>query len=95
MKTEFLDITDDPGDIVGEFRSRFHDTGRFHDRYAGAKFAAYLFRAHEEGDESGRPQLARSRVEEAQLFIEAAHACYTRMLQSQASGDGDRVKVAR
>ena len=82
VKTELLDINDDPGDIVGEFRSRFHDTGRFHDRYAGAKFAAYLFRAHEEedGDGSERPQqLARSRVEEAQLFIEAAYRCYERM----------------
>ena len=84
VKTEFLDVTDDPGDIISEFRTRFHDTRRFHDRYAGAKFAAYLFRAHEQG-EVERPQLARSRVEEAQLFIEAAYGCYERM--------GNRVTV--
>jgi sulfite reductase (ferredoxin) len=79
VKTEFLDITDDPDHIVAEFRTRFHDTKRFHDRFAGSKFASYLFQAHEVGGNGGRPEQARERVEEAQLFIEAAYACYERM----------------
>jgi sulfite reductase (ferredoxin) len=79
VKTEFLDITDDPDHIVTEFRTRFHDTKRFHDRFAGAKFASYLFHAHEVGGNGGRPEQARERVEEAQLFIEAAYACYEKM----------------
>ncbi|HET9949609.1 MAG TPA: nitrite/sulfite reductase [Longimicrobiales bacterium] len=79
VKTEFYDITDDPDQIVAEFRKRFHDTKRFHDRFAGAKFAAYLFSAHEAGGNGGRPEQARERVEEAQLFIEAAYACYEKM----------------
>ena len=79
VKTEFLDITDDPDHIVTEFRTRFHDTRRFHDRFAGAKFATYLFHAHEVGGNGGRPEQARERVEEAQLFIEAAYACYEKM----------------
>ncbi len=79
VKTEFLDVTDDPEHIVEEFRTRFHATKRFHDRFAGAKFASYLFRAHEVGGNGGRPDQARDRVQEAQLFIEAAYACYERM----------------
>jgi len=79
VKTEFLDVTDDPDHVVGEFRARFHDTKRFHDRFAGAKFASYLFQAHEAGGNGGRPEQARERVEEAQLFIEAAYACYEKM----------------
>ncbi len=79
VKTEFHDVTDDPDQIVSEFKTRFHETKRFHDRFAGAKFASYLFQAHEVGGNGGRPEQARERVEEAQLFIEAAYACYERM----------------
>jgi len=79
VKTEFWDVTDDADQIVREFRSRFHDTERFHDRFAGSKFASYLFGAHETGGNGGRPEQARERVEEAQLFIEAAYKCYERM----------------
>ena len=80
VKTEFLNITDDANQIVDEFRTRFHDTKRFHDRFAGAKFANYLFQAHEVGGNGGRPEQAREKVEEAQLFIEAAYACYEKMV---------------
>ncbi len=80
VKTEFLDITDDADQIVDEFRTRFHETKRFHDRFAGAKFANYLFQAHEVGGNGGRPEQAREKVEEAQLFIEAAYACYEKMV---------------
>jgi sulfite reductase (ferredoxin) len=79
VKTEFLDITDEPDHIVTEFRTRFHDTKRFHDKYAGAKFANYLFTAHEVSGNGGRKDLAKERVQEAQLFIEAAYACYEKM----------------
>ena len=47
--------------------------------WKGAKFAGYLFAAHEAGGSGGRPEQARERVEEAQLFIEAAYACYEKM----------------
>ena len=75
VKTEFHDVTDDSDQIVEEFKTRFHETKRFHDRFAGAKFANYLLRAHKVGGNGGRPDQARERVEEAQLFIEAAYAC--------------------
>ena len=56
IKTDFIDIGDDPDAIVREFRARFFDTRLFFDKYAGGKFAMYLFRRHE----SGPPRDARS-----------------------------------
>jgi len=85
VKTEFYDITDDPDHIVTEFRTRFDETKRFHDKFAGAKFASYLFGAHEAGGNGGRPEQARERVEEAQLFIEAAYKCYEKMSTTGAT----------
>ena len=79
VKTEFLDITDDAEHIVSEFRTRFHDTKRFHDKFAGPKFANYLFAAHEVTGNGDRQDQAKQRVQEAQLFIEAAYACYEKM----------------
>jgi sulfite reductase (ferredoxin) len=73
-----IDIGDDPAQIVGEFKSRFHDTGLFHDPFAGPKFANYFFHAYEEPLERPSLEAAHQRIEEAQLFIEAAHALYNR-----------------
>ncbi len=66
---------------MDEFRSRLVDTEIFKDRYAGGKFAQYFFRAHDEVQrgEAATDDLARKRIEEAQLFVEAAHACFGRM----------------
>ena len=79
VKTQFLDIPEDADQIVSEFRTRFIDTQMFHDRAAGAKFANYLFRHHEEREQNPTSEVAHQIIEEAQLFIEAAHACYGRM----------------
>ncbi len=69
----------EPDAVVEAFRLHFHDTGVFHDPFAGAKFANYLFRAHGDGNKAFSAESARQRIEEAQLFIEAAHACNSRM----------------
>tara|TARA_B100001123_G_scaffold451307_1_gene630483 strand:+ start:12562 stop:14832 length:2271 start_codon:yes stop_codon:yes gene_type:complete len=79
IKTEFIDISDDPKDIVGEFKKRFFDTQIFFDKYAGGKFAMYLFRRHETNEPKGTGDAARQLVEEAQLFLEASHACRARL----------------
>ena len=73
-----IDVGDDPAQIVGEFKTRFHDTGLFHDPFAGPKFANYFFHAYEEPLEQATLEAAHQRIEEAQLFIEAAHALYNR-----------------
>lgn len=79
VRTQFLDIPEDPDQIIAEFRTRFVETELFSDRAAGAKFANYLFRHHEERDPNPSSEVAHQIIEEAQLFIEAAHACYGRM----------------
>ena len=85
VKTEFIDISDDPDQIVNEFRTRFFDTQLFFDKYAGGKFAMYLFRRHEATDRPGTAEAARQLIEEAQLFLEASHACQARLAARQAS----------
>ncbi len=80
-RTELPNLAADPDEIVRQFKTRFHDTQRFHDPFAGAKFANYLFRAHEANGDPLAPDAAHRRIEEAQLFIEAAHACNTRLGQ--------------
>lgn len=79
IKTEFIDISDDPDDIIREFRIRFFDTKLFFDKYAGGKFAMYLFRRHEKPEQASTAETSRQLVEEAQLFLEASHSCQTRL----------------
>jgi sulfite reductase (ferredoxin) len=66
-------------EIVAEFRKHFYDTQVFFDPFAGGKFAHYLFRAHEERDKSTTGEAAHQLIEEATLFVDAAHQCYTRL----------------
>jgi sulfite reductase (ferredoxin) len=72
-------LGDDPDEIIQAFRSHLYDTKRFWDPYAGGKFAQYLFLAHEHREPITVADAARRRIEEASLFIEAAHSCYQRM----------------
>jgi sulfite reductase (ferredoxin) len=74
VKAEYIDVTNEPAVIVKEFRVRFYDTNLLGDRYAGSKFAQYLFRRHDSPPKDHTLDHAHRIVEEAQLFIEAAHA---------------------
>ena len=78
IKTEFIDIGDNPDTVVREFRTRFFDTKVFFDKYAGGKFAMYLFRRHESGPHD-TAEAAHHLIEEAHLFLEACHACAARI----------------
>jgi len=66
-------------EIVREFNTRFYDTERFFDTYAKGKVAQYLLAKHAGPDDTGDKGAASRLVEEAQLFIEAAHAAEARM----------------
>jgi sulfite reductase (ferredoxin) len=68
----------DANEIVGEFRRHFYDTQLFFDQFAGPKFAQYFFRAHEEHAKTASLEEAHQLIEEATLFVDAAHQCYTR-----------------
>jgi sulfite reductase (ferredoxin) len=68
----------EPDEIVREFRTLLVDPQIFWDQYAGAKFAQYLFKAHEDKGNTGTKEAAHQLIEEAQLFVDAAHQCYTK-----------------
>jgi len=79
VKINHQNISDDPGEIVAEFRTRFYDTQKFWDPYAGGKFANYLFDAHQKASQPHTGDSSRYLIDEAQLFIDAAHSCYNKM----------------
>ena len=79
VKIESSGVADDPALIVREFRARFYDTQKFFDPFAGGKFAHYLFSAHEKSSEPHTRDSTRLLIDEAQLFIDAAHSCYNRI----------------
>jgi len=78
VRTEYIDVTWDPDEIVAEWKKRFFDSERFFDRFAKGTFGRYLLDRHANGAQSPSAEAAAQRVEEAQLFIEAAHACEAR-----------------
>jgi sulfite reductase (ferredoxin) len=79
VKLQLMEVSEDPEEVVREFRARFYDTQLFFDKYAGGKFAHYLFRRHGRPPARLTPDAGRQAVEEAQLFLDAAHACRTRL----------------
>jgi sulfite reductase (ferredoxin) len=79
VKIETSGIADDPALIVREFRARFYDTQKFFDPFAGGKFAHYLFTAQEKSGQPYTQDGTRYLIDEAQLFIDAAHSCYNRI----------------
>ena len=75
----YLDVGNDPDTIVQEFRTRYYDTQLFFDKFAKGKFAGYLFNRHENPPATPTEDSAHRLIEEAQLFIEATHACEARV----------------
>jgi len=93
VRIEYIDVTEEPDDIVSEFRSRFFETERFFDRFARGKFAQYLLDRHASPPADADRDAAASRVEEAQLFIEAAHACEVRLSSAGNPGGGVAIEA--
>jgi sulfite reductase (ferredoxin) len=58
---------------------RFYDSQKFFDPFSVCKFAYYLFFTHAESTEIYTQDSARYLIDEAQLFIDAAHSCYNRI----------------
>ena len=79
VKLEVPNIVDDPDAVVSQFRTRYYDTQKFFDPFAGGKFAHYLFSAHEKANQPYTFDSARYRIDEAHLFLEAAHSCYNKL----------------
>jgi sulfite reductase (ferredoxin) len=79
VRLEYPNVSQESDQIVGEFRARFYDTQRFFDPFAGGKFAHYLFAAQQKSNDPHTADSARYLIDEAHLFVEAAHSCYQRM----------------
>lgn len=97
VRLQALDVvTDDADRAVAEFKTRFYDTQLFQSpdagQYAGGKFALYLLNRHADTGRVYTADKARHLVEEAQLFIEAAHSCHQRLAEQAAR---PKAKVAR
>ena len=78
-------IGDDPDEIVTSFQRELVDTKIFFDPFAGSKFAHYLTKAHRDGSADTSAENAHQRIEEAQLFVDASHQCYDRMMEAAAA----------
>lgn len=79
VQIENQNVGNDPDQIVSEFRQRYYDTKAFFDPFAGGKFAGYLFSAHEKSGQPYTEESSRYLIDEAQLFIDAAHSCNNRL----------------
>ena len=80
VKLETQNVSDDPEQIVSEFRTRFYDTQKFFDPFAGGKFANYFFDAHAKAAQPYTLDTSRYLLDEAQLFIDAVHSCNNKMM---------------
>jgi len=84
VQVQYDDISDDPEEIMAEFKERFFDTKLFFDPFVGPKFANYYFAAHAARGEKFTADTAHHRIAEAQLFIEAVHGCYNKIRSTPA-----------
>jgi len=84
VQVQYDDVSDDPDEVVAEFKERFFDTQIFLDPFVGPKFANFLFAAHAARGEKFTADTAHHRIAEAQLFIEAVHSCYNKLRSTPA-----------
>ena len=89
IRMQNLEIQDDDETIINDFKVRFYDTKLFFDPFGGGKFAQHYFDQYADRDQTPNADQARMLVEEAQLFIEAAHKCQSRVLEEGAAGRMD------
>jgi len=85
VQLEWLDVPNDPAVIVEEFRRRFVEPKLFWDTYHHGQFANYLLLRHEGADARFTKDTAHKLVEEANLFIDAAHKCHAKVQAKAAS----------
>ncbi len=81
-----VQVTDDADDVVGLFRTHLYDSKLFHDPFAKGKFAMYLLQMHSDRSYvDASEEIAHRALDEAQLFLEAAHGCYQRLTEQAAA----------
>jgi sulfite reductase (ferredoxin) len=81
-----VQVKDDADDVVSNFKTHLHETKVFHDPFAKGKFANYLLQMHgDKSYEDANDETAHRTLDEAQLFLEAAHGCYQRLTETAAA----------
>ena len=92
VRLEWPDAPTDPRVTVEEFRKRFVDSKIFWHRQHANQFSNYLLNRHENGPDTRFTRDTASKlVEEANLFIDAAHQAHAawqqkmNVLQSSAA----------
>ena len=83
IRKEHQDVSSDPDEIVSQFREYFYDTKIFFDRFAKGKFGKYLLNRNDNPPTDLNNDLVHRKIEESQLFLEAAHACYARLRDAE------------
>jgi sulfite reductase (ferredoxin) len=73
VQIQFLDVPDEVPAIVNEFRTRLVEPKLFWDTYAADQFSRYFFVRAEGPDSRFTKETAHKLIEEANLFIDAAH----------------------
>jgi sulfite reductase beta subunit-like hemoprotein/uncharacterized protein (UPF0332 family) len=87
VQLQWLDAPTDPDAVVNEFRTRFFETKIFWDTYHAGQFANYLFARHWDGPDTRYTQdTAHKLVEEANLFIDAAHKAHAKYRSMPGAG---------
>jgi sulfite reductase (ferredoxin) len=73
VRAQWPEAPDEADSTIQEFRQRFFETNIWGDRYAGSKFAQYLFIRHTSPPSNHTGDHAHRLVEEAQLFVDAVY----------------------
>jgi sulfite reductase (ferredoxin) len=92
VQLQWIDVPNDPKVIVEEFRKRFVETKLFWDTYHADQFSRYLFARHEGADTRYTKDTVHKVVEEANLFIDAAHKAHMKWQESLAAPVDDSIK---
>jgi len=83
VQLQWQDAPTDADSVVREFKTRLVDTKLFWDPYHAGQFANYLLNRHAEGpDARYTKDTVHKIVEEANLFIDAAHKAHAKYQQS-------------
>jgi sulfite reductase (ferredoxin) len=86
VKMYHIDVSDDPEAVMAEWMDRFYHTQKFFDPFAGPRFAQFYIHAHENRGAALDKEKASRLLQEAQLFIEAAHSCNLRLSMGAEKG---------
>lgn len=84
LKQRNVGFPEDADSVLERFTKHIYDTQIFFDPFVGNKFAQYYFEAHESRHQPRNAEQAHRLIEEAQVFLEACHAAYAKLLQQPA-----------